>query len=217
VFTAVLCHGGMIHVEPISTWRFGRSMFMNRVLPTICPDFRSIVANPTESPASCSDRTRSTYRLKSSIVLMDHGNQRNTSSKDPLVASQNNAECSSPIGSNRITFPSRIKGANSTVAGSSLTAKVVLQFEISRRRNLTPLLRQLHLAIIHARCPPVLQYCHTACVRGKEISRDAWPRILIFMRSTSPLLDWRERVHAMKPGFAIELPRIRAGRHLVRR
>lgn len=151
VFTAVLCQCGTIHVEPISTWRFGRSMFMNRVLPTICPDFRSIVANPTESPAFCSDRTRSTYRLKSSIVLMGHGNQRNTSSKAPLVASQNSAECSSPNGSNRITLPSSVKGANSAVAGYLLTSKAVLQNEISRRRGSMPLPRQLRSAIAHAR------------------------------------------------------------------
>jgi hypothetical protein len=89
VFTAVLCQDGTIHVEPISTRRLETSMFMNRVLPTTCPHFRTTVANPTENLVACSDRTRSTYRLKSSTILMDQGIQLNLFSKAPLAASKN--------------------------------------------------------------------------------------------------------------------------------
>ena len=38
VFTAVRCQAGAIHVEPISTRRLARSMFMKRVLPITWPE-----------------------------------------------------------------------------------------------------------------------------------------------------------------------------------
>jgi hypothetical protein len=88
VLTEVLCKDGTIHVELISTRRLDTPMFVNHVLTT-CPHLRTTVANPTEHFVAYSDRIRSTYRLKSSTVLMDHGNQLNVFSKAPLAASKN--------------------------------------------------------------------------------------------------------------------------------
>ena len=44
VLTAVRCHAGAIQVEPISTRRLARSIFMKRVLPITLPELRSTVA-----------------------------------------------------------------------------------------------------------------------------------------------------------------------------
>src|SRR3979411_584544 len=41
VFSVVRCHAGAIQVEPISTRRLTRSIFMKRVLPITRPELRS--------------------------------------------------------------------------------------------------------------------------------------------------------------------------------
>src|ERR1700733_2076047 len=71
VFTPLRCQAGAIHVDPISTRRFTRSIFMKRVLPITFPDERSTVANATDSPFACSAKAFFTKCSKSSSFLIE--------------------------------------------------------------------------------------------------------------------------------------------------